>query len=539
MIQDDKSTLTIILGKQTISGTKSASGAYKNPNASVEISDKNFSIDVPKGISKIILKSLFEYEEATTKKDTPNFLFVLKQNEKEIKKVLWSDPDIFYKFEEFSGELIIEIDLQKFYSEDEKVKLDFSAHLECWLEESSWKPNAPQKKTASASGDADLEFGLPKVRFPGAAPEISLEISPTHSPGKDLKNVDANTDWGNPIFFNLWLDNKTNNTINIGNFTLVEDGKNIKDANLKEELKSKHKTIVVSETGSSGAATWIVIKNWKWYKNIGSGKFGIKQQNQIYKYFTKGKTVDEFGFSFDLKTDELSVNVRVPDYKIEAMNTYNFVIDVQNWLNGSTAIGLAVAYPPLLVPATIAGAALLITSLITSGEFESTKIHFKNIMDDPPQVDKNYNKLFLFKSRRSNKKTKLIDLHNKISKLIEAIIITSNRRWTAKMRRDETAVKKHERLRLYYLFKLKESLRTTSKILVSSGKRLHAFENSIKQNQVRNISKFIKSKEFPDSLVKIARKHGLSNINYKVARRLQQNFKAKHTRANVLTELGK
>src|SRR3989338_5705183 len=144
MIQDDKSTLTIILGKQTISGTKSASGAYKNPNAKVEIYDKNLSIDVPKGTSKLILKSLFEYEEATTKKDIPNFLFAF---------------------------------------EDEKVKLNFSAHLECWLEESSWKPNAPQKRTTSAFGDADLEFGLPKVVFPGAEPEINLDILPTHSPG--------------------------------------------------------------------------------------------------------------------------------------------------------------------------------------------------------------------------------------------------------------------------------------------------------------------------------------------------------------------
>src|SRR3989344_4027010 len=201
MADTDKSVLTIILGKQTISGTKSASGAYKNPNAKVEIYDKNLSIDVPKGTSKLILKSLFEYEEATTKKDVPNFLFALKdKNGKEIKKVLWSDLDIFYKFEEFSGELTIEIDLQDFYSEDEKVKLNFSARLECWLEESAWKPNAPQKKTASASGDADLEFDLPKVVFPGAPPEINLEILPTHSPGKDLKTIDINADWGQPYF---------------------------------------------------------------------------------------------------------------------------------------------------------------------------------------------------------------------------------------------------------------------------------------------------------------------------------------------------
>ncbi|MBI2041301.1 MAG: hypothetical protein HYT16_04330 [DPANN group archaeon] len=280
MAQEDKSVLTFILGKQTISGAKSPSGAYKNPNAEVEIYDKNLQIDVPKGTSKIILKSLFEYEEATTKKDTPNFLFVLKKDGKVFAKKLWSDPDIFYKFEEFSGELTIEIDLQKFYSEDEKVKLNFSAHLECWLEESSWKQNAPQKKTASASGDADLEFDLPKVKFPGATPEISLDIFPTHSPGKDLKTTDINTDWGQPYFLKLNLDNKSNNQLVSGGFDLFEDNKKIKSASLEKPLDSKWKTLVISEDG----ATWVLIKGLKkeggfdWYEGDILGKF--KEKNK-------------------------------------------------------------------------------------------------------------------------------------------------------------------------------------------------------------------------------------------------------------------
>ncbi len=41
-------TLFLSLGKQTISGTKSASGRYENPEAGVEIFDKNLFSNLAK-----------------------------------------------------------------------------------------------------------------------------------------------------------------------------------------------------------------------------------------------------------------------------------------------------------------------------------------------------------------------------------------------------------------------------------------------------------------------------------------------------------
>jgi len=450
MIQDDKSTLTIILGKQTISGTKSASGAYKNPNAKVEIYDKNLSIDVPKGTSKLILKSLFEYEEATTKKDIPNFLFALKdKNGKVFAKKSWSDPDIFYKFEEFSGELIIEIDLQKFYSD----------------EESSWKPNAPRKKTASASGDADLEFGLPKVVFPGAPPEINLDIFPTHSPGKDLKNVDVNADWGQPYFLKVNLDNKSNNQVVSGGFDLFEDNKKIKSASLEKPLDSKWKTLVISEDG----ATWVLIKgpkDWTWYEDDVLGKFKLKSRtNKIYSYFVTGKTIDEFGFKFDLKTDELSANVRVPDYKIKAMDTYNWVVGAEWSGLGLTAVLFAAL--ALLSKGGIKSTATRGTVAVLSGAAlrelaRQVKTELKTVMDDPPTQDGQYKKIYIapqtkrasttvgMKFRRINSIVEFKSAAEQFLRLSKAVRITNNRLWTAKIKKNRRVIKAQNKKHKYY-----------------------------------------------------------------------------------------
>src|SRR3989344_3004895 len=542
MIQDDKSTLTIILGKQTISGTKSASGAYKNPNAKVEIYDKNLSIDVPKGTSKLILKSLFEYEEATTKKDIPNFLFALKdKNGKVFAKKSWSDPDIFYKFEEFSGELTIEIDLQDFYSEDEKVKLNFSAHLECWLEESSWKPNAPQKRTTSAFGDADLEFGLPKVVFPGAEPEINLDILPTHSPGKDLKTVDINTDWGNPYFLKLNLNNKSKNQIVSGGFDLFEDTKKIKSASLEKPLDSKWKTLVVSEDG----ATWVLIKgpkDWVWYKKSGD-EFKIKKENQIYKYFASGKTIDEFGFKFDLETENISVNVRVPDYKKNAMDTYNKVKAVKTAADiFSLIFGIGggkslwdFAKDLKTIGFSIKGIATLVLSLeiaigawLISGEASEVLDVMKQVMDDPPEINaRRHGRAFQRKNLSNFKsRSKIINNSVAIANMLGAISTNLNRSklandayWSARLKSNLSRAKTYSQKLAVCDRDVDFNTKQAAKQILILSKKI----NKLKPHRLSNSDlKKIKNLGFTEKQILVIKK--ISSYVYKNKRKLTNVF---------------
>ena len=540
MAQDDKSILTFILGKQTISGTKSASGAYKNPNAKVEIYNKNLSIDVPFGTSKIVLKSLFEYEEATTKKDVPNFLFVLKKDGIEFARKLWSDADIFYKFEEHDGELTIETDLQKFYSDDEKVKLNFSARLECWLDESSWKPNAPQKKTSSASGDADLEFTLPKVKFPGVSPEINLEIFPTRSPGKDLKNY-INADWGQPYFLKVNLNNRSNNHITFGGFNLFEDNKKIKSASLEKPLDSKWKTIVISEDG----ATWVLIKgprDWVWYKKSGD-EFKIKKENQVYEYFVAGKTIDEFGFKFDLETEKISVNVRVPDYKKNAMDTYNKVKAVKTAADiFSLIFGIGggkslwdFAKDLKTIGFSIKGIATLVLSLeiaigawLISGEASEVLDVMKQVMDDPPEINaRRHGRAFQRKNLSNFKsRSKIINNSVAIANMLGAISTNLNRSklandayWSARLKSNLSRAKTYSQKLAVCDRDVDFNTKQAAKQILILSKKI----NKLKPHRLSNSDlKKIKNLGFTEKQILVIKK--ISSYVYKNKRKLTNVF---------------
>ena len=210
MITAKGNLLIITLGKLTVSGTKSALGRYENPKAEVEIYEKDLSVNIQKGITKIIFQAKFEYKEATTRKDKPNFLLTVNKDGRKFAEARWSDPDIMNRFEQHSGELSAEVDLKKYFSETEKVVLDFDFNLECWLDESSWLSEGAGKKTVSASDVAHVRLHLPKAEAPDSDPEVLLEIVPTTSPATHTHEsaMCINADWGQPMFFNLWLDNK-------------------------------------------------------------------------------------------------------------------------------------------------------------------------------------------------------------------------------------------------------------------------------------------------------------------------------------------
>lgn len=504
-------TQTLVVGEETVSGTKSAAGVYRNPKADAKVYSDKFVLNPEKGATKIILLVPFSYEEATLKKDSPNFLFVLKKDGKEFGKDFWSNSDVFNREEEHSGELKIEIDLKKFYSDEKEVKLEFQIHLECWLDESSWKHGAPKQKAVSDSADGNLEINLQKSRPPGEEPEISLDILPTHSPGKDLKGM-INADWGNPYFLKLNLNNKSNNNLIDGKFRLFEDEIGIKDANLKMRLKSKYITVIISEDG----ATWFLIKDKKknggfdWYENSGGEKFRLKKTwNKIYKYYSTGNVADEFNFSSDLKTDEISVNVRPPDYKVNSMNLYNQVVDVKSISDELDVIssvvgggGIIDILLKLLAKETVAAAEDLATAwgieiaigaYLISNQADEVLISLKESMDDPPTPIKKYanaksgkskeirNGLSAIKGGKKKNISKIVSSMNSINYILASHDAETGKYWKAKLRSNRaSAIKHHGRLLV-----CRKNLRLKIK---EASKHALIFSNYLRKVRIKKIS---------------------------------------------------
>ena len=81
-----KRTRVIVLGELEISGSKIVHKRLSVPKTSARIFNKNITIYPALDVRKIIFRVPIKYKEATTKQDTPNFLFALRQNVREIKK---------------------------------------------------------------------------------------------------------------------------------------------------------------------------------------------------------------------------------------------------------------------------------------------------------------------------------------------------------------------------------------------------------------------------------------------------------------------
>lgn len=457
-----KRTQVIVLGEGTISGSKIVRRRLSEPKLEVNFYDRNLVIYPAPDVKKIIFRILIRYKEATTKQDIPNFLFSLKRDGKIIKEILVSDPDLYSKYEEFFSLLDIEIDLEKY----DYKNLEFDAHLEAWLDLRKWKAEAYAKyETLSAEADTSI-----KIDFD--APELNLEIFPTHSPGKDLKNH-INTDWGNPFFLNLHLNNKTNKTVEPpGNFSLFENYNYLKDATLKGNLPPKLKTIIISE----GNVTWILEKGPKdfaWYRANKNGEFEIIKTNQIYGYYATGDLHSKNINWKNLESNHLLVNVRVPDYKLKAMKVYNdvknvkAVSDLLNISNDLAELGKLLSVAGL---ATIASKvskwasafAIILTLEIEFGtawisnEAQQILSTMKQVMDDPPQLAADY------------KRSKSVLHHTEksfrgIINIIELCGLSNNKYWTAKLKGNQ----KYALLHLKDLRRNKRILNSEIKLVTS------------------------------------------------------------------------
>lgn len=288
MVKEEKST-AISAGSEEITGSKIVRGIYKKPAASVQI-PKKITVNLDDDITDLIFQTHFYYKEATTKKDKPHFTLVVKLNGKEVERAVWSDPDVYYEFEEHEGFLQVEINLKKYYLQGEK-RLEFELHLECWLEEQEWK-GGEIKETASAYDSGKIIVNLGSYTPPGPEPEISLKVFPTHSPGDDMYSY-VNADWGEPYRLELSLNNKTDFVLKkSSSFELFEDRIKRETATLGKDLGPKQRTIVQTVKKAKTKATWEIQKDnsqenkntpdyFEWYKDVGGGKFDKKLNNNI------------------------------------------------------------------------------------------------------------------------------------------------------------------------------------------------------------------------------------------------------------------
>ncbi len=500
MSKNENKSNAISAGSEEITGSKILKGVYKKPTASVQI-PKKITVNFEDDVTKIIFQTHFIYKEATPKKDTPHFTLVVKLNGKEVSRSTWSDPDVYNKFEEHEGFLQVEIDLKKFYLRGDE-QLNFEIHLECYLEEQPWGGGAI-KETASAYDFGNVIVNLGSYTPPVPEPEISLKVFPTHSPGDD-KSGYVNTDWGEPYRLELNLNNKTDFTLKKpGSFELFENGVRYETATLGENLDSKQTVIVLTVKKAKTKATWEIQKDnsqenkntpdyFEWYEDIGGGEFGIKKKNQIYKYYTIGYVEASNAGPWDLETEKISVNVRVPDYKIEAMNVHNKVKGVKDFSDFFNIIGALVSLVEGLksagkiavaeelaklaarlrvVFATILFFEITIGSYYISLEAANVMASMKIVMDDPPSYDKNYKKIIkLGLGRLPRHKNKIIsnfltfsyDL-NSIGKILNACVITKNRYGSAKLKSDHLFSKKQFLRLITYKHMLKLKIKNISK----------------------------------------------------------------------------
>ncbi len=550
MVKEEKSTV-ISAGEEEITGSKIIKGVYEKPAARVQIL-KKITINLEDNVTKIGFQTHFNYKEATINKDTPHFTLVVKLNNKEVGRATWSDPDVYNKFEEHEGFLQVEVDLEKFYLQGEK-RLEFEIYLECWLEEQPWK-GGPVKKTVSAYDFGKTIVNLGSYTPPGPEPEISLKIFPTHSPGEDKANY-INADWGEPYRLELSLNNKTDFVLKkSSSFELFEDRVKRETATLGKDLDSKQKTIVKTVKKAKTKATWEIQKDnsqenkntpdyFEWYGDMGSGRFYVSQKNHIYKYYATGYVEASNAGPWDLKTEEISVNVRVPDYKIEAMNVYNkvkTVKDVSDLLDIISAIaGLveSVRTAATINAAEIAtrlgrilhilkaalGAILFLEislgAFLISRDAEGITNTMKTVMDDPPKFDSKYKQLLKVKScKKHNNKNKFIrnyfslaDNFSSVKNLIYVCIKTKNRYWSAK----RVLEKEYARLQLKNLHRHKRVLYNK---LVKISLYLGTLVNQTVGENIKRPSK--------NSMLKL-KEAGIPNKKIKILSKLIKNL-AKH-----------
>ena len=494
-----KRTQVVVLGELEISGSKIVHKRLSEPKASIKIFNKNFIIYPAPDVRKIIFRVPIKYKEATTKQDTPNFSFALKQNGKEIKKVQITDEDVYAKYEEIFSLLDIEIDLEKYNYKN----LEFDAQLECWLEARKWKAEA-YAPYENLSAEENIKI---KINFD--APELSLEIFPTHSPGKDLKSH-INTDWGNPYFLNLHLNNKTDETIETpGGFSMFENYNFLKDATLKENLAPKQNTIIISDKNKHGAATWILEKgpeDWSWYEQDkkDKNKFTPKKElNKIYRYYATGDLKSEYVHWENLESNHLLVNVRVPDYKIKALDVYNLAVDLKDAGDylllalGAELIALLRFLPAHAVSGGVAGLIAAFLSGKTIGDWaDEVEKELNKQMDDPPVFDKNYKVRVLLGANTERKLKNLKKIKNeKLAQFLfnsksfveysKAARISNNRLFSAKMKLDRIAMNTQQNALRKYVMLTKKSLIVLSYDCTQIGENIGSIAKKVRNKKMR------------------------------------------------------
>ncbi|MBI4095574.1 MAG: hypothetical protein HY438_01800 [DPANN group archaeon] len=485
-----KRTQVIVLGELEISGLKIVRKRLSLPEASIRIFNKNVIIYPALDVKKIILRTIIKYKEATTKWGEPNFYFSVEQNGKIIKESEAIQKDIYAHFDELSSLLDIEIDLEKYNYKN----IELNAFLKCWLETRSWKAE-PNEKSEIISAETETKI---KINFD--APEISLDIFPTHSPGKDLKTVDANADWGNPYFLNLHLNNKTSEIIETpGSFNLFENNKNIKDAVIKENLAPEQKTMIISDKAKYGTATWILEKgpeDWSWYEQDkkDKNKFAPKKElNKIYKYYATGDLKSETSHWENLESNHLIVNVRMPDYKLKALDVYNAVIGVKDLWNEFVAIlgvtggpgsikdavdALKVGKWKLGFAALVWAVELVLGTEAINKNADDVLSELMWAMNDPPELVKNYK---ILEKVKINKRRDLSATMFNISNLLKVCRLTNYKYWTARLKSDEKTSKKQS-------VALRKHKIMLSRDLYSLEKQIAAFSNHTER--VKTLSKY-------------------------------------------------
>lgn len=176
--------------------------------------------------------------------------------------------------------------------------------------------------------------------------------------------------------------------------------------------------------------------------------------------------MDEFGFIADrLKTNKISVNVRVPDYKINAMDTYNWVVGAEILGVGLSAV-LFVALALLSkggTKGTVSRGAVSALSAVAIKELaRQVKTELKIVMDDPPACDRKYKNIYIAPQLKSINAGVKISLGRarhiaefkaaaeKFVILSKAARITNNRLWTARIRKDQRTVRLQNKKYKYY-----------------------------------------------------------------------------------------
>lgn len=541
-------TEIIFLGEEIITGKTRKKGMITDPIAKINLVEKNVRRWLENDVDKVAFTVDAKYEEATMKEDVPHFLLEIFGSDNVVigSKEWFPSKDFYRVYDDYSLTISVVVDVENWRAQT----INLRAHLKCWLEESPWFETNTRTTTITASAEdyVNIKLVVPEVREPGPNPPgITFKVF-----GRALGSNETPKDYqqqyiGKDYEINTFIVNNTYNELMYGQLDVYENGARERD------ISPSWRRIVPGEVFNY---TDTLAKFWTWYDDTSSdGRIHIVDtRNRIFVYKLKYCLTDEYGFLYQDTIDEplkkLKIVISLPQYKLDAVQTYNWSFSEEetgNWAGLILSLDLCLLAAWIAWPAegavgaggAVGGAAtssgdvwaalgLSISGAITtwyagktiSELAQDVRTAAKNLIDDPPKFDKNYKqiiklkikKLSLPKPKTAHEKiiSCIAKLKSSVSSDVEALIITSSRVWSAELKKNKTTTKKQKAALRKFRSKVQRELRQLANKYIILSKLWSKSKIRFNYAAIMAFKQRVKRKGLPKEIKVQLRKRGFS-----------------------------